>query len=410
VRQDFQKLSSLIEEDNWRLAPPGPDDQRFIGLQLRKITSLEEENADAATRINRIVLYIDDLDRCPPAKVVEVLQAVHLLLAFPLFVVVVGVDARWISRSLESRYHELLHFGQADAAVDITQMFGVARSEDYLEKIFQIPLWLRRMDAGTAQRMVQGLIGKRIERTSTKSADKAITDRAKPAAPPLSQDIPQVNQPAGLGQQARLPTPAVPADKVEPSAGPPAAPAPTSTSTAPTKPLVPNLQSLEIRDFELSAIDGLAPLLGRSPRALKRFVNLYRLIKAGLTPAEHNAFVRHSRDVLGDFEAVLFLLAIDTGLPRVSRMVFDTLLEMKQTADLGVKQLQDKVDKHPSANTADWNTLRDWIGAFSTPEKLDRGMAIIAEWVPRVARYSFQASHIEGIRELHERMQKNGHQ
>ncbi|MEZ5024500.1 MAG: P-loop NTPase fold protein [Chitinophagales bacterium] len=43
-------------------------------------------------KVERIVLYIDDLDRCPPKKVVEVLQAIHLILAFPLFVVVVGVD------------------------------------------------------------------------------------------------------------------------------------------------------------------------------------------------------------------------------------------------------------------------------------------------------------------------------
>lgn len=48
--------------------------------------------------VERIVLYIDDLDRCPPKRVVEVLEAVHLLLAFPLFVVVVGVDVRWVSR------------------------------------------------------------------------------------------------------------------------------------------------------------------------------------------------------------------------------------------------------------------------------------------------------------------------
>ena len=29
--------------------------------------------------VERIVLYIDDIDRCPPARVVEILQAVHLL-------------------------------------------------------------------------------------------------------------------------------------------------------------------------------------------------------------------------------------------------------------------------------------------------------------------------------------------
>jgi hypothetical protein len=407
VRQDFQKLSSLIEEDNWRLAPPGPNDQRFIERGLRKITSLEEENTDAATRINRIVLYIDDLDRCPPAKVVEVLQAVHLLLAFPLFVVVVGVDARWISRSLESRYRELLHFGQSDSSVDITEMFGVARSEDYLEKIFQIPLWLRRMDGGTAQRMVQGLLGKRIQPTNKNSEPDMIPHDTKPAPPPSGQNVAPPNQTAGEGQQPSVSTPAALGANVQYTGGTPTAPPPKSTSPAATKVIIPNLQSLEIRDFEISAIDGLAPLLGRSPRALKRFVNLYRLIKAGLTPTEHNAFIRQSENSLGGFQAVLFLLAIDTGLPRVSRLAFDALLEMKETGDFAVKQLLEKVDKHPSAKTADWNTLKEWLGALNGFERFERGMPVVAEWVPQVARYSFQASHIEGGRESRELLSKN---
>lgn len=57
---------------------------------------------------DRILLYIDDLDRCPPKKVVEVLQAIHLLLGFPLFVVLVAVDERWVSRALASEYPGLL--------------------------------------------------------------------------------------------------------------------------------------------------------------------------------------------------------------------------------------------------------------------------------------------------------------
>jgi len=36
--------------------------------------------------LERIMLYIDDLDRCPPRRVVEVLEAVHLMLALDLFV------------------------------------------------------------------------------------------------------------------------------------------------------------------------------------------------------------------------------------------------------------------------------------------------------------------------------------
>ena len=397
VRQDFQKLSSLIEEDNRRLAPPGTDDQRFTARKLHKIKSLDEEDKDAATRINRIVLYIDDLDRCPPIKVVEVLQAVHLLLAFPLFVVVVGVDARWISRSLESRYRELLHVGQSDAAVDITEMFGVARSEDYLEKIFQIPLWLRRMDPASAQRMVHGLLGKPVPPPSTKSEGKGISSGTQIAARPATQNVAPLNQLGGTGQQ-----PSASATNVQQNAGIP----PTTSTTppplagpSPAKAIVPNLESLEIRDFELGSINELAPLLGRSPRALKRFVNLYRLIKAGLAPAEHDAFVRYTADELGGFQAVLFLLAVDTGLPRVSRAVFDTLLVMKEKSELGIKKFLDKMGKHPSADAADWETLKDWINHLEGPEKFERGMAVLAEWVPRVARYSFQASDIEASRE-----------
>ncbi|MFI5916755.1 P-loop NTPase fold protein [Dactylosporangium sp. NPDC051541] len=59
--------------------------------------------ADADAPVDRIVLYIDDLDRCPPETVVRVLEAVHLLLALPLFVVVVGVDATLLARALRNQ-------------------------------------------------------------------------------------------------------------------------------------------------------------------------------------------------------------------------------------------------------------------------------------------------------------------
>jgi hypothetical protein len=40
--------------------------------------------------------------------VVDVLHAVRLLLTFPLFIVVVAVDVRWVSRSLEAHCAELI--------------------------------------------------------------------------------------------------------------------------------------------------------------------------------------------------------------------------------------------------------------------------------------------------------------
>jgi hypothetical protein len=398
VRQDFQQLSRLIEEDNWRLAPDNPgEDKRYEG-RLKKIASLAEEQADAATRINRIVLYIDDLDRCPPAKVVEVLQAVHLLLAFPLFVVVVGVDARWISRSLESRYRELLHVGDKEGAVDVAEMFGVARSEDYLEKIFQIPLWLRRMDGNAARRMVQGML-----RSSTPPPKKndgpfdspppepnttltTSSDADKETAPPQGSAPPP--QPA----QTQKPDPRA-TDTGANDGG-------DSRSERQVTTAAVNPESLTVRDFEIGAIDSLSALLGRSPRALKRFVNVYRLIKAGLTPTEHDVFIRRSDAGLDDFAAVLFLLAVDTGLPRASTAVFDVLLAVNRDgSEIDVKEFVKRLDAHPEAANPEFATLKAWIERHKKSRWFQNdAVRQLATWAPRAMRHSFQAARIVGER------------
>src|SRR5205085_2331345 len=127
IRKDFQTLSDLIES------------REDIPVQ-------------------RIVLYIDDLDRCPPNRVVEVLEAIHLLLAFRLFVVVVGVDARWVIRSLQREYRGLL----TEVATG-TKSADVATPHDYLEKIFQIPFWVNPMPKDASKGMIAGLLPIRSE-------------------------------------------------------------------------------------------------------------------------------------------------------------------------------------------------------------------------------------------------------
>lgn len=111
----------------------GDDYRRHEGLVAVVRRDLEElsRRLSGSTDVERIVLYIDDLDRCPPGRVVDVLQAVNLLLAFPLFVVVVGVDARWLTRSLEQHYREVLGGAAEDGDWSSTP-------QNYLEKIFQL--------------------------------------------------------------------------------------------------------------------------------------------------------------------------------------------------------------------------------------------------------------------------------
>ena len=131
VRRDFEAMSDYL---------------RLQADEIEDFETLDDEEADGEVRLGRIVLYIDDLDRCEPAQVVAVLQAVHLLLAFPLFTVVVGVDVRWVERALRLHHSELLDSGGAEP-------------RDYLEKIFQIPFWLEPLDSGAARRMLRGILG-----------------------------------------------------------------------------------------------------------------------------------------------------------------------------------------------------------------------------------------------------------
>lgn len=105
---------------------------------------------------DRIVLYIDDLDRCTREQVYAVLHAVHLLLAFDIFVVVVGVDLRWVEGAIAE------HFRSVDGEDDAKARGK--RAVDYLEKIFQVPFWLPKLtvSSGTTEsgfsKYVQGLV------------------------------------------------------------------------------------------------------------------------------------------------------------------------------------------------------------------------------------------------------------
>ncbi|WP_338456886.1 P-loop NTPase fold protein [uncultured Alteromonas sp.] len=144
LSRDFEMLSETIIKQN---------------LQLEDIniypTIQEEKNAeDAQHRINRIVLYIDDLDRCEPETVIKVLEAVHLFLASPLFVVVLGVDPRWLFSSIMNHFPTLMKSDKL-----FSDQLKVSTPEEYLEKIFQIPIWLNTPTNDSVERLISSIIG-----------------------------------------------------------------------------------------------------------------------------------------------------------------------------------------------------------------------------------------------------------
>ena len=120
----------------------------MIRDDLKRLADISR-SADGLPGIERIVIFIDDLDRCPASEVVRVLEAVNLLFGFELFVVVVAVDSRWLLRSLKGTFSEAFDAEKGPAPTP----------QNYLEKIIQIPFWLRPMQPKGFQRLVTSLAG-----------------------------------------------------------------------------------------------------------------------------------------------------------------------------------------------------------------------------------------------------------
>lgn len=99
----------------------------------------------------RLVVFVDDLDRCLPEKAVEVLEAIKLFLEVPNTVFVLGMDAEVIERGIEVRYRELLrHQGAERAELPLS-------GASYLQKIVQIPFHLPPLAVGDTDAYIQAL-------------------------------------------------------------------------------------------------------------------------------------------------------------------------------------------------------------------------------------------------------------
>lgn len=370
IRSDFEQLSQLIAEQNAKFE----NDEG------------EAENEDEHL-INRIVLYIDDLDRCPPDRVVQVLQAIHLLLAFPLFVVVVAVDARWLSQSLQAHYQSLLSTSTLRDDIELSKSLGrQASPQDYLEKIFQIPFWVRPLPEKARIRIVKGIVSESLVTSLSDNHDEELTDSEQIGTRDNSgAKVDEKRDALWEAEDRRRPF--------------------DLDANTDLKP-----QSLDIEEIEIQFMDELSSLLGQTPRSVKRFVNIYQLIKAiSLNDGEN--FVEDKPDA--DFKLVLFLLAVLTGLPSISREFFSQLhaepsekelSQIKQQANIPRSTLGDVLEatKEFARGSGykeldawnDLNRLELWLKKHEKGSWLELDANVFAYWAPKVVRFSFRKEEI----------------
>ena len=293
VQQDIGKLSKSLMSTN------------------HKVKEGPESSADLFPRgTPRIVLFIDDLDRCPPERVVEVLEAAQLLVKTSLFVVVLAMDVRYVTRALEKAYDGVLVRN------------GMPSGLDYIEKIVQIPYRVRQI----SPEAMPGYINSQVD---------IMLEPKNEVSRPDDNNIPET------GKEAEITSPG-------------------DHGTRLSEILPVETQMLD--EGELKMLVDCSNAVESSPRATKRLVNVVKLIK--------NIWHRRSGESPENKvkQAMILLLTLSAGYPGVMRRL---LLEIEKSFNKDTTnntddnrnlqtELSKEIDKwsKKEGRLDDWNAVR----------------------------------------------------
>ena len=323
----LQRMAALTEYRD-QLGLIARTRQRFVEID-RAIADLDGAivaGPPGSAPFRRVVVMIDDLDRCPPDKVVSVLEAVHLLLDFRSFVAVIAVDTRWLEQSIQTCHRDVLSGGGATAA-------------DYLEKIIQLPVHLRPLDDDTVRSMMAGLAGAATSDTVGIAPRGPDPSRTRAARSAVGIELLRGHEPR------------------------------------PTRAALP-AESLQIGAAQLTAMSEVAPLVGHTPRTVKRFVNTYRILKASADNLDRFDEVRHG---VGDHQVVAFLLATAVG-PKARAAAVSAALAARPVGTLDA-----------ALTHVDDGELRTWLAGH--PAYATAPVSRFVTWSAQVFRYSFWPPH-----------------
>ncbi|NVJ90406.1 MAG: hypothetical protein HWE34_02050 [Methylocystaceae bacterium] len=303
--------------------------------------------------IKRIVLYIDDLDRCEPDRVVEVLQAVHLLLAFELFAVIVAVDPRWLERALYKRYAP--DWFKLD---DEAQKKCEFEPHNYLEKIFQIPYHTSDMSVEGYEQLISDLAEKHIQ--------------------VASNDFNESNTPAKTENEAAKNEQEKSIDDVLPI-----------EEERPIENLSPiyedSQEPFNLREYEVAFLKSLYPLV-QTPRLTKRLMNLYILLRVQITSEGIFELPKALDREKGEYRAIALMLGLVVSRPHALTQL-KQFIEKHPLEDIHAIISHISEDKNGKDQAFEVNSnflieLEDKHGEFPS-------IFVFQNWLPKIQKFSF---------------------
>ncbi len=138
--------------------------EKLLGIHYQiRLLNKDKKTTDPP---KKVIVFIDDLDRCEPETAFEILEVIKLYLNLKNCVFVLGMDIKAVERILAKHYEKMMSPAKSDPNYS-TRMRDLARL--YLEKICQDVYHLPLPYPATREKLMAELIKDRIG--STKAND-----------------------------------------------------------------------------------------------------------------------------------------------------------------------------------------------------------------------------------------------
>jgi hypothetical protein len=280
AKDPFQlQMKNVFDKPNYK------DKIGFIGDfqdDFARIVSLVTEPR-LGWQPRKLVIFIDDLDRCEPPKAVDIIEGINLFLDSQGCVFVLGMDPAAVAASIENKYKDLFEkMRREDMAVVSPGML-------FLDKIIQVPFHVPQ----TIETKIGDLIAdimqpktrvplRRIR--SIRPANIRNGKNAQNGRQVVTPPTPDSTPPTTKAENAQLITDDMQSQRPSlrtgplPSSGTGSSPAPGSTQTAPAS--GPSIHRASYKLYKLkdiqNAIEEGARFLPENPRQVKKYMNLFR--------------------------------------------------------------------------------------------------------------------------------------
>lgn len=205
------------------------------------------------------IVFVDDLDRCSPGKVAEVIEAVNLFLSgdFPNCYFVIGMDAQVVAASLEVAYEKL-----TVKLEHTTQSYG-SLGWYFMDKFIQLPFLIPSLNEEQRKKYLAKLFRQSLEEEKASPEEVAAAEQRINAA--LEQK--------GFSASQLVTEVAKESPKILHAN-------PQKFREVQERVIATSAEKFSDDDPEIqNQLLRYAPYLGNTPRTVKRFANLYRFYR-----------------------------------------------------------------------------------------------------------------------------------